>query len=146
MSQFTDSVGDLIVRHFVDDAMRELVDRHACDVKDWNATARILGQLVRTSIAHANKQVNGRQAGTMTFQEAMDLARTSDEMVTRTAWRIERAVVPRADDDLHDMYLDNTEGGWSGSGTPYKPTDEDRAATDWMLYQTPEENWVDLCF
>jgi hypothetical protein len=82
----------------------------------------------------------------MTFEQAMRMARR-DAKVTRPSWGILRAVTLGGDGkSLDDMILDNTDGFRSGDGRPYAPTAEDRAATDWMLYQTPDENRVELDF
>jgi hypothetical protein len=73
LSHFIQSVDAMIAHAFAFDAIRELRDTKACDVKDWTATERILNQLVRTSIAHARSQADGRKSGTMTFDEAMGI-------------------------------------------------------------------------
>lgn len=82
----------------------------------------------------------------MTFGQAMQVART-DAMITRPSWNIFCAIAPHAEDgSLFFWKFDNCDGTFSGDGWPYKPTDEDRAATDWMIYQAPQENWVELDF
>lgn len=137
----------MIARHFAFDALRELMNTAACDVKDSIATERILRQLIRSSINHARSQVDGRKTGTMTFHEAMRLVHTRDDaMVTRPAWDILRAVVLDDERSLSDLKLDNCDGNFTGVGKPFTPTDEDRTATDWMLYQAPQDNWVELYF
>lgn len=87
----------------------------------------------------------------MTFEEAMQLISSEPVMATRPCWNIFRGVrqykaYPDGDDFIEDFVLDNCDGDWGGSGHPYHPTDEDRSATDWMLYQSPQENWVELDF
>ena len=121
---------------------------------DWYQVEKILETLIRMSIAHVRSQLEGRKAGTMTFDEAMDLIAQEQVMVTRPSWGIFNAL--RMDEEYTDegtwiktlgyWRLDNTEGTYSGDGHPYHPTEEDRAAKDWMLYQTPEEHWVELEF
>lgn len=149
MSDFIESVDDMIARDFSFEALREFQDTSACEIKDWAAAEKLMYQLIRSSIAHARSQLGGRKAGMMTFDEAMKLVRTQNAMVTRPRWHILRAVrrgIAEYKGTFSDMKLDNHDGGTSGSGRPYEPTDEDRAATDWMIYQSPEENWVELTF
>jgi hypothetical protein len=146
LSDFIESIDDMIARHFAFDAISELRSARACEIKDWAAAERILGQLIRISIAHARSQVAGRKTGTMTFDEAMRLVRRQNAMVTRPAWNIFCCVRRSGDGSITFWRLDNCEGGLSGNGWPYKPTNEDRGATDWMFYQTPDENWVELDF
>ena len=104
----------------------------------------ILYRLIRSSIAHARSQVAGRKSGTMTFDEAIELSRSRTIMVTRPGWNIFGGI--RLDDDNKVWYweLDNCDGGPSGGGWPYNPTEEDRAASDWMPYRAPQENWVEF--
>jgi len=144
LSDFIKSVDDMIARHFAADAISELGRSTTCEVKDWAATVRILEQLIRCSIAHARSQVARRKPGTMTFDQAMQVARTNT-MVTRPSWNIFCAIAPNEEEGtLLFWKLDNCDGTFSGTGFPYKPTDEDRAATDWMFYQAPQDNWVEL--
>jgi len=82
----------------------------------------------------------------MTFDEAIGLVHTGNAMVTRPAWDIFCCLRLNYDGSLGYWKLDNCDGGWSGHGWPHTPTDEDRAATDWMLYQAPQDNWVELNF
>ena len=127
--------------------MRELHNAGACEIKDWATTERILEQLIRISIALARRQVAGRKIGSMTFHQEAHAARTSEYGVTRPSWSLLRTV--RRDSfngPLRDYYLDCYDGGGSGTSGSYTPTDEDRAATDWMFYQTPDDNWVELDF
>jgi hypothetical protein len=145
VSEFLESVDDMIGRHFAPDATSELKRTLTNDPGNWAAAEQVLHQLIRTSIAHARNQVERRRPGTMTFEEAMAKTRIGNAMVTRPAWNIFRAL--RLDDDqLLDFTLDNCDGDPSGLGKPYKPTDDDRAARDWMLYQAPAENWIELHF
>jgi hypothetical protein len=82
----------------------------------------------------------------MTFDQAMQVARTN-AMVTRHSWDIFCAITPHEEDRaLFFWKLDNCDGTFSGNGWSYKPSAEDRAATDWMLYQAPQDNWVELDF
>jgi hypothetical protein len=82
----------------------------------------------------------------MTFDEAMRMVSTRHALVARPEWNIFHAIQRGTDGSLWRFKLDNCEGGRSGDGWPYKPTDEDRAATDWIFYQPPDENWVELSF
>jgi hypothetical protein len=143
-ADFIESVDDMIGRHFASDAKRDIQNAIKSDAKNWQAVEDILYKLIRSSIAHARSQVNGRKAGTMTFDEAVELVHSRRVMVTRPDWNIFCAI--RLDDDGNLGYweLDNCDGGWSGVGRPYKPTEEERATADWMLYQAPQENWVEL--
>jgi hypothetical protein len=140
----------MIGRHFAFEAKCELRTLLTKAPGDWPAVEQVLHQLIRTSIAHARNQVERRGTGTMTFKEAMAKARNvnapiRNAMVTRSAWNIFRTI--RLDDDhLMDFELDNCDGDPSGSGSPYEPTDDDRAASDWMLYQAPDKNWIELYF
>jgi hypothetical protein len=148
LSEFTESVDEMIASHFGFDALRELRDTKACEIKDRKIAERIIDQLIRAVIAHARTQVVGRRTGTMRFDEAMNRARRGAP-VTRPNWGIFRAVIRIDPDDFGELLnwtFDNTEGTNSGTGSRYTPTDEDRAATDWMIYQNPEENWVELKF
>ena len=145
MSGFIESVDDMIARHFSFDAITELRDNGVCEIKDWAATEKIIQQLIRTSIAHARKQAEGRKTGTMTFDEAMQLVLTRDRMVTRPTWDIFLAV-RNNEDSIFYWKFDNCDGDSSGTGWPYRPTEEDRSATDWMIYQAPQGNWVELDF
>ncbi len=87
----------------------------------------------------------------------VELARSRSVMVTRPGWNIFgglRLEFPVQDEEVNDQNeddgelfywkLDNCDGGTSGCGWPYRPTDEDRTASDWILYQAPQENWVEL--
>jgi hypothetical protein len=146
LSEFIESVDDMIGRHFALDARLELEKVITGDSKNWTAAEEILYQLIRSSIAHARSQLEGRKTGTMTFEEAMQLVRTRYAMVTRPTWNIFCCLRFDVDGSLAYWKLDNCDGGWSGDGWPYEPTDQDRAATDWMLYQAPQNNWVELNF
>lgn len=148
MSEFTESIDDLIASFFTDETLMQFQRSSACSINDYKKAYAILDRLIRTSIAHARKQIAGRKTGTMTFDEAMRIVRKEDEMVTRPGWGILRAVRRNFGfpGSVCNFKPDNTEGLGSGDGWPYKPTDEDRAATDWMYYQTPDENWVELDF
>lgn len=88
MSDFIKSVDDLIAKDFMFEAMRELHDARACDIKDWAATERILKQLIRMSIAHARRQEAGRKTGAPSFDQAIRALRTSQYGVTRSSWSI----------------------------------------------------------
>jgi hypothetical protein len=150
LSDFIKSVDEMIAGHFAVDALSKLRDSKACEVKDWAAAERILEQLIRSSIVHARSQVAGRTTGTMTFDQAMDAVRAGAK-VTRPSWDILCLVAINVsiDDEERPIFfwkLDNCDGTFSGDGWPYKPTDEDRASTDWMLYQRPQDNWVELDF
>jgi hypothetical protein len=136
----------MIARNFALDAKLELRDVMKVQASDWNAVVEILYQLIRASIAHARSQEQGRKTGTMTFDEAMELMRTRNTFVTRPSWGIFNAI--RRDDDGKFWYFtfDNCDGYASGGAIPTDIPDEDRAATDWMLYETPDENWVELEF
>src|ERR1700691_1589441 len=149
-SDFIASVDEMIARHFAVDARFEL-RKFTKEQLNWDSVEAILQRLILCSIAHARNQVDGRKTGTMTFDEAMRLIATKRVMVTRPSWNVFCAV--RMDEhylddtwvkEVHYWKLDNCDGNWSGDGWPYNPTDEDRAATDWMLYQAPQENWVEL--
>jgi len=151
LSDFLKSVDDMIARFFATDAVRELERSETCEVKDYAATEKILEQLIRSSIAHARSQVDGRKPGTMTFDEAMRLVRARDALVTRPSWNIFclLAINDSIDDEEKPIFfwrLDNCDGTLTGDGWPYNPTDEDRAATDWMSYQAPQDNWIELDF
>lgn len=140
------------------DALHELSRHNVCDIRDRHAVEKILKTLIHRSIEHARNQVDGRNRGTMTFDDAMGLVRNEGVMVTRPSWSIFCAVrtsYPQRllDDEGSDeenpvMFwrLDNCDGVPSGNGWPFGPSDEDRAATDWMLYQRPQDNWVELDF
>ena len=153
LSDFIESVDDMIARDFASDAMREL-KRSACDVKNSAKAEEILQLLIRSSIAHARSQFVGRNNGDMSFDQAMELARIERVAVTRPGWDIFLAVrieekyitAEQHEEWCHYFRFDNCDGIPSGSGWPYRPSDDDRAATDWMLYQTPQDNWVDLKF
>jgi hypothetical protein len=146
LKEFIESVDDMIGHHFALDARREIRKIIESNGKNWHAVENILYRLIRSSITHARSQVEGRKGGTMTFDEAIEQSRSRNIMVTRPSWNIFGGI--RLDDDGKLWYwkLDNCDGGPSGNGWPYKPTDEDRAASDWMLYQAPQENWVELDF
>jgi hypothetical protein len=146
LSEFIESVDDMIGRHFAGDSTRKLQNVIESDGKNWHAVEDILYRLIRSSITHARSQVEGRKGATMGFGEAIELLRSSSIMVTRSGWNIFGGI--RLDDDGNVWYwkLDNCDGGPSGSGWPYNPTDEDRAASDWMVYQAPQKNWVELGF
>jgi hypothetical protein len=146
LSAFTDSVSEMIAGEFAFDALRELRDTKACEIKDMAAAEKILSQLVKASIAHALSQVEGRQSGTMSFDEAMELARSERASVTRPGWGIFNALMYDDGDVLRYWRFDNCDGNPTGNGFPADISDEDRAATDWMLYQAPQDNWVDLRF
>ena len=136
----------MIARHFAPDAARELAQSGTWEIKDYAATEKILEQLIRCSIAHARSQVDGRKPGTMTFDQAMQVARTG-AMITRPSWNIFCAIASHEEaGSLFFWKLDNCDGTFSGDGWAPTPSDEDRAATDWMLYQAPQENWVELDF
>jgi hypothetical protein len=109
-------------------------------------------------LEQARREIAARPVGSMTFDQAMQ-AVVNGKMVTRSGWHILRALQECGNCDdperywpfryqgwsISDMKLDNLQGVGSGSGDPYNPTDEDRAATDWMEYQRPEfDIWVDL--
>jgi len=143
-SEFTESVDDMIGRHFAGHARRKIQWIIETDGKGWHAVEDVLYSLIRKSIAHARNQVAGRTGGKMTFGEAVALSRSRSVMVTRPGWDIFGGL--RLDDGGEVWYwkLDNCDGGPSGSGWPYKPTDEDLAASDWIVYQAPQENWVEL--
>jgi hypothetical protein len=144
LSDFIESVDDMIGRHFAMDAEREIRSVLEGDAKRRQSVEEILYRLIRGSISHARHQVEGRKTGTMSFDVAVELMRSRGVMITRPGWNIFGAI--RIDDDGEPGYwkLDNCDGGISGDGWPYKPTDEDLAASDWMLYQSPQENWVEL--
>lgn len=92
----------------------------------------------------ARRQLAEPRDGNMSFPEAMDLVKVG-KMVTRPHWVILRTLVSNevygsddpGDQDVMDFWLDNLSGSRSGSFSPYEPTDEDIAATDWMIYQQP---------
>lgn len=142
LAEFIESVDDLIGRHFATDAERKI--RWALDNAENRAIEEILYKLIRVSIAHARSQVEGRRTGTMTFDAAIELLRSRGVMVTRPGWNIFVAIRRNDDGNLGYWELDNCDGGWSGSGSPYRPTNEDRIASDWMLYQPPQDNWIEL--
>jgi hypothetical protein len=147
LAEFIESVDDMIGRHFAIDARREIQNVIERDGKNWHAVEDILYRLIRSSITHARSQAEGRKGGTMTFDEAIELARSRSIMVTRSGWNIFGGI--RLDEDDGKVWywkLDNCDGFPSGGGWPYNPTDEDRAASDWMLYQAPQKNWVELGF
>jgi hypothetical protein len=144
VSDFIESLDDMIGHHFATEAVFELETKGACEVKSHGSTQKILYKLIRGAIAHARSQAAGRTAGTMTFEEAMDLAR-SGAIVTRPGWDIFQGLIIR-DGAIFYWKLDNCDGVPTGNGWPCEPNDEDRAATDWMLYQAPQDNWVELNF
>jgi len=47
---------------------------------------------------------------------------------------------------LTDWIVDESDSLTSDGGGEYAPSDEDGAATDWMEYQPPAENWIDFEF
>jgi hypothetical protein len=145
-SEFIESVDDMIGRHFASDAKRKIQNVIKSEAKNWQAVEDILYKLIRSSITHARSQIDDRKPGAMTFDEAVELLHTRRAMVTRPEWSIFAAMRLDDDGELGYWELDNCDGGCSGVGRPYKPTDEDRAASDWMLYQAPQENWVELDF
>lgn len=81
----------------------------------------------------------------MTFEEAMELVQTKHDLVTRSSCNIFFAL-RHLSEGVVLWELDNCDGIPPDSGRPYKPTQEDRDATDWMLYQKPQDNWVELEF
>jgi hypothetical protein len=146
-TEFIESVDDMIGRHFSTDARRKIQNVIESNGKNWHAVEDILYRLIRSSIAHARSQVAGRKGALMTFDEAIELSRSRSIMITRPGWDIFGGI--RLDDDdgkVRYWKLDNCDGFPSGEGWPYNPTDEDRAASDWMLYQAPQKNWVELGF
>lgn len=148
MSHFLKSIDDMIASEFTADALHELSYRQACDIKDRDVAEKILDTLIRCAIAHARMQVDARKPGTMTFDQAMEAARAGTK-VTRPSWDILCLIAMNdsIDDEEKPILfwkLDNYDGTFTGDGWPYNSTDEDRAATDWMLYQSPQDNWVEL--
>lgn len=156
MSDFVESVDDMVARHFAIDGKIALRDTVGGD-KNWANAEKILYRLIRSSLAHARNQVENRRTGKMTFDEAIRLVHTSDAMVARPNWNIFCAIITAGSGDairddaacdgsLHYWTFDNCDGSRGGSGHPYHPDDEDRAATDWMVYQSPTENWIEPDF
>ena len=102
----------------------------------------------------SREQIALRRGGTITVDEAMQ-AVADDKMVTRPTRSILRALLDGDEDpDYHATFfyrgrtvlkwkLDNLDGGPSGSGDLYEPTDDDRVATDLMEYHRPDEVWFD---
>jgi hypothetical protein len=112
--------------------------------------------------AWVENQTAVRKTGALTYLEAMQLV-VSGRSVTRTGWGILHAIMAMKeafDDDYYgcnrepsiftegqsvwDWEYDNADGSRGGFGEIYDPTPEDRAATDWMEYQIPEE-WEYEC-
>jgi len=144
LSDFIESVDDMIAREGAFHALRTLRDSKACSITDWKAANEVLYHLILGSIAHSRRQLAGRWIGEMTFDEAMQVIRLGHLMVTRPNWNIFHAVRFDEDGSVGYWVLDNGDGDWSGFGRPYHPTDEDRAASDWMRYQAPQECWVEF--
>ena len=152
MSDFMESVDHMIARFNSNDAVHRLAETGSCTVKDWHGMNEILQQAIRTSIAHARKQISGRKKGSMSFEQAMQLTQSGWTMVTRSHWDIFRAIYyghfehHNLSGRLIEVMRDQLDAGIIGHEKLYEPSDEDLAATDWMLYQRPDENWVELDF
>src|SRR5258706_11979068 len=69
LSEFIESVDDMIGRHFASDAELKIRGVIESDPKNWQAVEEILYRLIRSSITHARNQVQGRKCGTMTLDE-----------------------------------------------------------------------------
>jgi hypothetical protein len=144
--EFADSVEEMIADEVVVDAsMRFVREKTGGEGRD-DVFERIVYRALVAAMQMARKQIAVPRVGMMTFAQAMQ-AVADDKMVTRPGWGILDALLRWGDADRPEiMYwtLDNLHGGTSGSGEPYHPSEEDRAATDWMEYQAPEiDTWVD---
>lgn len=83
----------------------------------------------------------------MTFDQAMEMARSPGVLVTRRSWEISCGIRPDEEGSIFYWKLDNCDGLPSGNGWPYEPADEDRAATDWNALGRPRRrNWIELDF
>jgi hypothetical protein len=84
----------------------------------------------------------------MTFAEAVRLVKEEDALMTRPSWPLLRLIARGYPHKRlpHLWDVDNFDSGLSGWSSLYEARDADRAATDWMFYQSPEENWLDLEF
>jgi hypothetical protein len=111
------------------------------ELKRNGLVEEVVCKAIYTAFDFARRQIAARNIGKMTFAEAMQ-AVTKGKLVTRPGWHILRVVVNferRDEGEVFDWELDNFDGFPSGGGSPYEPTEDDRAATDWMEYQVPEE-------
>jgi hypothetical protein len=64
--------------------------------------------------------------------------------ITRPHWGICNALRHDHDGGFTSWTFENVEGIPTGDGVPAQIAEEDRAATDWMLYQSPKDKWVYL--
>ena len=153
--EFIASVEDMIARHFVIDASMDFVTKKTGKVDRDGVFESVVYRLLRAAMEKVRKQLAVPRSGTMTFAEAMR-AVANGKLVTRPGWEILRALARGPKDNessgyvvddwvVDDFYrLDNLDGAPTGNISPYVPTDEDRAATDWMQYQRPMfDMWID---
>ena len=152
---FVDSVEELITRHLLIEATIRVAEVTTGKIERNGDVEAIINRVIRGALELARKQIAARKVGTMTFDQALQMV-VAGKMVTRPGWPILRALRdwelgPDSEGYFcyqgrlfEDWELDNLEGGVSGGGLPYNPTDEDRNATDWMEYQPPIDLRVDL--
>jgi hypothetical protein len=127
----------------------ELVARQIARQTSWSIPQRNLDaetaiyEAIKCSLEIARKEIARPRQGTMTFPEAMD-AIAAGKKVTRAGWGILRTLAREFDDKAVQHYrLDNLDGTLTGTSADYVASNDDRAATDWMIYQPPEEEfWV----
>lgn len=149
--EFIESLDHLIARHISHRAMIK-IERLA------NRDSELIDAIVYRSILAAFDDLRSALAqprtGCMTFEQAID-AVVEDKMVTRPHWGVLEALVPTQFYDSRYFHhkgraidrfeLDNLDGTPTGHGSSYSPSDEDKAATDWMYYQAPNvELWPDF--
>lgn len=116
---------------------------------DVYAAEGFIRSVILKSFELAAKRLSVPRVGTMGFDEAMNLV-TNSFAVTRADWDIDRHLMVGGDrfdpESRYDFHL----GGYyihDECGRDWKlycPTDEDRAAADWMKYERVPELWIDL--